>query len=141
MFQRKYQVKGEDVNAVMLMQNYAYVKYASKILETFLLSNGYSGLKLNQLNVFWQKSNEQLFKFKNLFFTHFFDVELEVLNDNYKNNKQQDLKITFFNDKNEKCAQITTSIIWHDLFSLKQINTPKRIEKYFTGLETFAEVV
>lgn len=72
MFQRKYQVKGEDVNDVMLMQNHAYVKYGSKIIEIFLLDIGYSKQKLQKLNVFWQKENEQLLKFDNLFFTQFF---------------------------------------------------------------------
>jgi acyl-CoA thioesterase FadM len=48
MFQRNYKVKGEDVNDFMVMQNAAFLKYSSKLLDTFLHENGFTGHKLNK---------------------------------------------------------------------------------------------
>ena len=45
MFTRTYTGKGEDVNDFMIMQNFAYLTYSSKILEAFLLEKGFSKLK------------------------------------------------------------------------------------------------
>ena len=137
MFQRKYQVKGEDVNDVMIMQNHAYVKYSAKIFETFLLNSGYSLQKLQQLNIFWQKENEQLFKLENLFFTQFFYVNLNFNSINSSGNNLE-LVISFYNEKFIKHAHIVTTIGWYDLFSLKKINTPKRLVKYFIPKESYS---
>ena len=60
MFIRTFKVKGEDVNDFMIMQNFAYLSYSSKLLEVYLLEKGYSQLKLNSLKIGWQKSNDRL---------------------------------------------------------------------------------
>ena len=78
MFQRNYKVKGEDVNDFMVMQNSAYLKYASIVMETFLFVNGFTKLKMNNLKVGLQKNNDQIIQQKQLLFTQPFITKLEL---------------------------------------------------------------
>ena len=66
MFTRNFRVKGDDVNDFMVMENAAFLTYSSKIVEVFLLDNGFSNLKLNSLKIGWQKSNDRLINQKRL---------------------------------------------------------------------------
>ncbi|MCL7754651.1 thioesterase family protein [Polaribacter sp. Z022] len=130
MFQRTYTVKGEYVNDFMVMQNFGYLKYASKIVETFLFVNGFSSLKMNTLKVGLQKNNDQIIHYQNLMFTQTFSVQLEFKTLGYCAQKMN-VEVHFYNDKKEKCATIKRELYWFDYNSWTTIIPPKNISKYF----------
>lgn len=139
MFQRKYSVKGEDVNDFMVMQNAAYLKYVSKLVETFLFNNGFSSSKMNSLKVGLQKNNDQI-KHKNyLMFTELFFVKLEFINLNYSSNRMN-IKVHFYNDKEELCTTVIRDLFWFNYTSWKTIKPPKTIAKYFLQNEELRQV-
>lgn len=139
MFQRIYTVKGEDVNDFMVMQNTGYLKYASKIVETFLFVKGFSNLKMNTLQVGLQKNNDQIIGYKNLMFTQTFIVKLQFKEIGICNQKMS-VAIHFYNLKEEICATVVRELSWFDYSSWTTIIPPKSISKYFLKSESFKRV-
>lgn len=139
MFQRNYKVKGEDVNDFMVMQNAAYLKYTSVILETFLFSKGLSKLKMNSLKVGLQKKNDVIFQHKPLFFTQAFSLNLEF-NEIVFTNQKMNVSLHFYNNKKELCTTITRELFWFDYTSWETISPPKTIIKYFASKENYRKV-
>lgn len=139
MFQRNYTVKGEDVNDFMVMQNAAFLKYASKLFDTFLFVNGFAKLKMNTLKVGLQKSNDSLENYKYLLFTQPFSIQLDFkeLGDCHK---KMCIEIRFFNDKKELCAIVYRELFWFDYTSWQSIKPPKTILKHFTNPTEFRQV-
>jgi len=140
MFQRIYTVKGEDVNDFMVMQNTGYLKYASKIVETFLYVKGFSSLKMNTLQVGLQKNNDQIMGYKNLMFTQTFIVRLQCKEIGFCNQKMS-VAIHFYNLKEEICATVVRELFWFDYSSWTTIIPPKAISKYFSQSEELKRVV
>ncbi|PQJ78360.1 thioesterase family protein [Polaribacter porphyrae] len=130
MFQREYTVQGTDVNDFMVMQSDAYLKYASKIVETFLFVKGYTKLKMNTLKVGLQKQSDQLNQNKPLLFTQKFTMLLEFKNIDYTLQKMTIL-VSFYNSKNEPVASLQREFSWFDYSSWQVITPPKVITKYF----------
>lgn len=130
MFQRNYTVKGKDVNDFMVMQNAAYLSYASKIVETFLFVNGFTNLKMNNLKVGLQKNNDQIKKTKNLMFTQSFSVFLICKEFGFSDQKMN-VEIHFYNNNKELCATVLRELFWFDYTSWQTINPPKVISKHF----------
>ena len=139
MFQRNFKVNGEDVNDFMVMQNFAYLKYSSKILEVFLLEKGFSKLKLNAMEITWQKSNEKLIKKSNLMFMQNFTVNLHF-DYNQNNDAETKIYILFYNSENTLIAEIQTTINFIDCNSWEFIKMPKQIAKHFSSNEVYLEV-
>ncbi len=140
MFVRNYKVKGEDVNDFMIMQNFAYLTYSSKLLEVYLLEKGFSKLKLNSLKIGWQKSNDRLINKKRLMFTDAFSVHLNVSNTNQKDHKTT-VAIDFYNAKNELCATLMTELQWLDYNKWEIISPPQKIAQYFIPQEILGRAV
>lgn len=139
MFQRSYKVKGEDVNDFMVMQNAAYLKYSSKILETFLFVKGFTKLKMNSLQVGLQKKNDQIIQHKPLLFTQAFTVDLECKSIAFSNHKMS-VSVHFYNAKKELCTTITRELFWFDYTLWQVISPPKTIAKYFMLDEVYSKV-
>ena len=139
MFKRKYTVKGEDVNDFMVMQNAAYLKYASKIVETFLFVNGFTSLKMNKSKVGLQKSNDQIKHFKNLMFTKPFSVEL-VCKEIGLCQQKMNVEIYFYNEKEELSTKVIRELFWFDYTTWQAIILPKAISKYFLQTESLKRV-
>lgn len=139
MFQRNYTVKGDDVNDFMVMQNAAYLKYSSKLLETFLFVKGFTKLKMNTLKVGLQKKNDQIQQYKPLLFTQSFSIELEFKNIVFSNNKMNVI-IHFYNQEKELCTTITRELFWFDYNSWQSISPPKTIAKYFIEEKGYRKV-
>ena len=139
MFQRTYTVKGEDVNDFMVMQNTGYLKYASKIVETFLFVNGFTNLKMNKLKVGIQKSNDQISSYKNLMFTQSFSVKLEFKGMGFCAQKMN-IAVHFYNDNEEVCATVIRELFWFNYNTWKTIIPPKAITKHFLQNENFKRV-
>jgi acyl-CoA thioesterase FadM len=131
MFSRSYSVKGEDVNDFMVMQNNAYLKYTTKLIDTFLYVNRFTKLKMNNLKVGLQNNNDKLQQFTPLLFTEQFSVKLQcklLCN----NSKKMNVEIYFYNNKEELCALVSREISWFN-YEVWQIETPpKKICNYFT---------
>ncbi|MFY0629240.1 MAG: hypothetical protein JXR05_02595 [Flavobacteriaceae bacterium] len=140
MFIRAFKVKGEDVNDFMVMQNFAYLSYSSKLLEVYLLEKGYSQLKLNSLKIGWQKSNDRLINKKHLMFTETFSVHLNFSEISMKENKMSVL-VDFYNAKNELCASLMTELQWFDYNAWKIITPPKKIAQHFYNPKEFRRAV
>ncbi|WP_439127424.1 thioesterase family protein [Polaribacter sp.] len=138
MFQRNYKVKGEDVNDFMVMQNAAFLNYASTIFDTFLYTNGFAKIKMNALKLGLQKVNDQQVHFKNLMFTQKFSTSLEF--------KQIDVsgkmfvEINFYNAKNELCVTLKRALFWFDYTSWSAVEPPKKIANYFIDKDTYLKV-
>ena len=139
MFQRIYTVKGEDVNDFMVMQNTAYLKYASKIVETFLFVNGFTSLKMNNSKVGLQKSNDQIICHHNLMFTQSFSVKLEF-KEIVVCTQKMNVAIHFYNEKDEICTTVIRELFWFDYTSWQTIMPPKSISKFFLQTENFKRV-
>ncbi|MFK8061242.1 MAG: thioesterase family protein [Polaribacter sp.] len=139
MFQRTYTVKGEDVNDFMVMQNTAYLKYASKLVETFLFVKGFSKLKMNTLKVGLQKKNDTIKQHHNLMFTQSFSVELKFKELGFCEQKMQ-IEVLFYNHKKELSALITRELFWFDYNSWQNIKPPKIICNHFTENTTYRKV-
>ena len=134
MFQRTYKVQGEDVNDFMVMQNRAYLKYASKIVETFLFVNGFTRLKMNKLQVGLQNSNDQITRQKNLLFTQGFSVKITFDTLSFCQQKMT-VTVAFFNQKEELCATVIRDLFWFDYKSWQAITPPKNLTEFFTNKE------
>lgn len=130
MFTRQYKVKGDDVNDFMVMQNAAYLKYGSKLLETFLFVNGFTNLKRNTLKVGIENRNDNLLQFKPLFFTNSFLMTISFKNVAYLSNKME-VEINFFNSKDELTATLHREILWFDYENFKPLTPPKKILNFF----------
>ena len=139
MFQRTYTVKGEYVNDFMVMQNIGYLKYASKIVDTFLFSKGFSSLKMNTLQVGIQKNNDQIIGYKSLMFMQPFLVRLQFKEIGFCNQKMS-VAINFYNLKEELCATINRELFWFDYNSWTTTIPPKAISKYFLQSENLKRV-
>lgn len=140
MFQRKYTVKGEDVNDFMLIENSAYLKYTSKLVETFLFVNGFTKLKMNSLKVGLQKKNDTIKQYKHLMFTEVFTVKLNFIALGMCEQKMN-IEICFYNQKNELCAVVKRELFWFDYTKWKTIEPPKVIGKYFTKKSSYGNAV
>ena len=139
MFQRNYTVKGSDVNDFMVMQNTGYLKYASKIVETFLFVNGFTSLKMNKLKVGIQKSNDQIISYKSLMFTQSFTVKLEFKEIGFCEQKMN-IAVHFFNNKEEICSTVVRELFWFNYSTWKTVVPPKAISKYFLQKDNFKRV-
>ncbi len=139
MFQRNYKVKGEDVNDFMLMQNAAYLKYSSKLLDTFLYYNGYTTVKLNKLKVGLEKKNDVIKQYKPLFFTQHFTIILECKK-SFRKDDEMIVGINFYNNQKELCASITRELFWFDYLNLQTISPPKGLVKFFTANSSYLKV-
>ncbi|WP_299014007.1 thioesterase family protein [uncultured Polaribacter sp.] len=132
MFQRNYTVKGEDVNDFMVMQNAAFLKYASKLFDTFLFVNGFAKLKMNTLKVGLHKSKDTLEQqHKYLMFTQPFSIQLDF-KEIESCNKKMFVDVQFFNNKKELCAVVKRELFWFDYSTWQVITPPKKILKHFT---------
>lgn len=132
MFKRNYTVKGEDVNDFMVMQNFAYLKYTSKLIEVFLLDRGFSTLKLNNLKIGWQKNNDQLKNARKLMFMESFSAVLEF--DTSRNlSDHTHVIVRFYNFEGELCSTVSTELHWVDYSNWEIIHPPKGIMKYFVN--------
>ena len=129
MFVRNYRVKGEDVNDFMVMQNFAYLSYSSKIIEAYLLENGFSQLKLNSLQIGWQKSNDQVRNKKNLMFAQNFSVRLNFGLNNGKDGIET--YVDFYNEKSELMATVFTNLHWIDYEQWECIHLPQKLSHLF----------
>ncbi|WP_299061679.1 thioesterase family protein [uncultured Polaribacter sp.] len=139
MFQRNYTVKGEDVNDFMVMQNRAYLKYASKIVETFLYVKGFTSLKMNNLKVGLQKTNDQVIQQNRLMFTQPFSVKLEFRELGFCAQKMN-IAIYFYNEKEQVCATVLRELFWFDYTSWTTKAPPKAISKYFLESNSLQKV-
>ena len=129
MFVRNYKVKGEDVNDFMVMQNFAYVSYSSKIIEAYLLENGFSQMKLNTLQIGWQKNNDHLRNKKQLMFAKKFSVRLNF--ERSSESQQTIACIDFYNEKEELAATLTTELQWMNYTNWECMTTPKNMLHLF----------
>jgi acyl-CoA thioesterase FadM len=139
MFIREYKVKGEDVNDFMVMQNEAYLKYTSKILETFLYVKGYTKLKMNSLKIGLQNRNSKLKQFDNLFFTQNFTIVLEFRKIDTILQKME-IVLNFYNKENSLITTIERDFFWFDYNILEVIAPPKVISKHFLMENEFRNV-
>ncbi|WP_288955895.1 thioesterase family protein [uncultured Polaribacter sp.] len=139
MFQRTYTVKGEDVNDFMVMENAAYLKYTSKLVETFLFVNHFTKLKMNSLKVGLQKKNDQIQQYKYLMFTQPFLVELNCKELGLCDQKMK-VEISFYNQQKELCALVTRELFWFDYTKWETVIAPKTIRRHFIEEKTYKKV-
>ncbi len=139
MFQRTYKVKGDDVNDFMVMQNAAFLNYASKIVETFLFTNGFTKQKMNALKVGLQENNDIITQYKPMLFTQSFSVKLEF-NSLGLCNQKMNIAIHFYNEKQELCTTVIREMYWFDYTSWITVSPPKTIAKYFLEKEQYKKV-
>jgi hypothetical protein len=124
---KNYVVTGEDVNDFMVMESAAYISYSVRLLYHFLFYNGFSKEKLNTLNLDLHEGDHELICYKDLMFTQHFFVELKHF---YIDDKIR-IKSSFFNSKNECCAEVTKEVEWFDPIRRQVIETPKQILLHF----------
>jgi hypothetical protein len=124
---KNYVVTGEDVNDFMVMESAAYISYSVRLLYHFLFYNGFSKEKLNTLNLDLHEGNHELICYNDLMFTQHFFVELKHF---YIDDKIR-IKSSFFNSKNECCAEVTKEVEWFDPIRRQVIETPKQILLHF----------
>lgn len=141
MFIKNFKVKGTDVNDFMVMENTAFLRYSSKIIEIFLMENGYSKLKLNTQKIGWQNRNDSLTNKKRLMFTETFSAQLLIDNISTSENYKSIVVIDFYNNKNELSATLTTELFWFDYATWQPISTPKRISNFFVESKQMREAV
>lgn len=128
--ERKYTVKGADVNDFMVMHNSAYLKCASKLINTFLFVNGFTSLRMNSLKVGVDAKNDALTIYKPLFFAQEYHIKLELNNFIETSNKMK-VTIQFINPQNELSANLTRELFWFDFKNWKTITPPNSLLKYF----------
>lgn len=131
MFEKLYKVRGIDVNGFMVMQNVAYITYATKLIEVFLTEKGYSKNKLDKLKIGLQKRNEQVCCVKPLMFNQFFTVSF-VVKDFVDNGNTLKIAVIFYNEKKEECTRVTTDFYWFDYQKWIPMLAPKKIIRHFT---------
>tara|TARA_R110001632_G_scaffold43376_6_gene110027 strand:+ start:27356 stop:27781 length:426 start_codon:yes stop_codon:yes gene_type:complete len=141
MFARNFKVKGEDVNDFMVMENASFLRYSSKIVEVFLLENGFSKLKLNSLKIGWQKSNDRLINQKRLMFTETFSVQLNIISSTSFEGNKKLVTVDFYNNRSELSATLITEICWFDYTTWETITPPKKIAQFFTETAKFKKAV
>lgn len=124
---KNYVVTGEDVNNVMVMESTAYISYTLRLLYRFLFDNGFSKEKLNALHLGFLEGNHELICYKNLMFTESFFIEMKHCYIDDKIN----IKSSFFNSKNECCAEVTKEVVWFDPVRREVIAAPKQILRHF----------
>ena len=139
MFQRNYTVKGEDVNDFMVMQNAAFLNYASKLFDTFLYANGFEKLKMNASKIGIQKSNDQIVHHTSLMFTQPFSISLNLKKLGLCNKKML-IEIYFHNQNNKLVTTVKRELFWFDYNSWQTIKPPKTISKYFLNTEIYRQV-
>ncbi|REG99529.1 hypothetical protein [Flavobacterium aquicola] len=127
MISKNYTVSGEDVNDVMIMESSAYNSYTIRLLYSFLFDNGFTREKLNSLNLGLQEGQEEFVCYKNLMFTESFFIEMKYC----KIDDKISVKSSFFNSKNEHCAEVTKELQWYDNFKKEVITTPVKIQNHF----------
>lgn len=135
MFKRTYQVKGEDVNDFMVMQHFAYLLYASRIVQVFLFEEGYSRQRLNNLKIGLEECGEELIHYKQLMFGQTFLAVLEFTPGTNSKLKVR-ANIRFFNARNELCAEVFTELQWFDYSYWRATIPPKNIRKHFIVQKT-----
>ncbi len=118
---------GEDVNDSMVMESAAYISYSVRLMYHFLFYNGFSKEKLNILNLGLHEGNHELICYKDLMFTQHFFVELK----HFSIDDKITIKSSFFNSKNECCAEVTKEVEWFDPIRREVIETPKQILMHF----------
>lgn len=128
---KNYNVSGEDVNDSMEMESTAYISYTLRLLYHFLFNNGFSKEKLNALNLILKEGNNELVCYKNLMFTESFFIELKYCHINEKIN----LKSSFFNSKQECCAEVFNEVEWFHQIQQEVIATPKKIFNHFNPVK------
>ncbi len=128
---KNYNVSGEDVNDNMEMESTAYTSYTLRLLYHFLFNNGFSKEKLNALHLGFKEGNNELVCYKNLMFTEPFSIELKYCHINEKIN----LKSSFFNSKQECCAEVFKEVQWFDHVQNQVIITPKKILRHFNPIK------
>ena len=136
MYQRTYRVKGEDVNDFMIMQNSAFLKYASQLLETFLFENGFTKKKLNAEKIGFDFKYDHLSNYKSLIFTNQFKINL-LFKSLEKNNHKMNVDFHFYNDNNELVVKLERTLFWFDYETLKNILPPLKIQSYFKTNDFF----
>lgn len=124
---KNYVVTGEDVNDFMVMESASYIAYTVRLLYHFLFCHGFSKEKLNTLHLVLQEGNHVLVCHKDLMFTEHFFVELKHCYIADKIN----IKSSFFNSKNECCAEVTKEVTWFDSLRGEVIDAPKQILRHF----------
>ena len=139
MFYRNYKVRGEDVNDFMVMQNFAYLSYSSKLIEVYLLEHGFSQLKLNSLQLGWQKSNDHLRNKKHLMFAKNFTARLNF--GESTRNKSTTVFIDFYDDQQELVATLTTELSWFDYEAWDFVSPPQQIANLFPRKTTLRRAV
>lgn len=139
MFVRNYKVKGEDVNDFMVMQNYAYLSYSSRMIESYLMENGFPKMKLNSLKIGWQKSNDRLQNKKQLMFTQSFSVRLNF--DSHFDGSSIKTYIDFYNERGELTTTLTTDLSWINYESWERIVTPHNMIHLFTTKSSYKKAV
>lgn len=140
MIQREYKVKGEDVNDFMVMQNFAYLRYTSKLIEIFLLEKGFSQMKLNNLKIGWEKNNDQLKNEKKLMFMEPFTALLEFdSSGNFGDHTK--VIVRFFDKEGSLCSVVTTELQWIDYSNWELIAPPKKIAHHFFNLPQYRKAV
>ena len=127
MIYRNYTVAGEDVNDTMMMENKAYVSYSIRLLYHYLFHNGFSRQKLTTLHLDLQENNHELVCYQNLMFTQPFLVLLK----HCRIDEKISIKTSFFNAKDECCAEVTATIECVDPISRESILVPKQILRHF----------
>ena len=137
MFQRKYTVKGEDVNDFMIMQNAAMLGYTTKLLDTFLFINGLTKEKLGKLNVGLEKRNDVIRTSKPLGFTQPFTLVF-AYNDLVVNHKAIFVKMHFLNENQEVCAEVTRELFWFDYKNWTEVKMPDKLLKSFQLKQHFS---
>ncbi|PAM93785.1 hypothetical protein B4N84_16050 [Flavobacterium sp. IR1] len=124
---KNYTVTGEDVNDFMVMESTAYISYSTRLLYHFLFHNGFSKEKLNALHLGFEEENNELVCYQNLMFTEPFLVEMKHCQIGDKIN----IRSSFFNAKNECCAEVIKEVQWVDHTRGQIITTPQQIRQHF----------
>ncbi|PWB27335.1 hypothetical protein [Flavobacterium sp. HTF] len=124
---KNYTVSGEDVNDIMEMESTAYIAYTIRLLYHFLFDNGFSREKLNALHLGLQEADNEFICYRNLMFTESFFVEMKHCQIDDKIN----IKSSFFNAKNECCAEVSKEVKWFDHTLGQIITTPAQIRRHF----------
>lgn len=124
---KSYTVTGEDVNDDMVMENTSYISYTLRLLYHFLFDSGFSKEKLNALHLEFQQEKTVLVLYKNLMFTESFTVKLRYC----QIDSSIVIESSFYNSKEECCAEVTKEIKWFDSKAMKVISTPVHIRKFF----------
>nr|WP_294786194.1 hypothetical protein [uncultured Flavobacterium sp.] len=124
---KNYTVTGEDVNDFMVMENTAYISYTLRLLYHFLFTSGFSKEKLNALHLGFQEQKTMLVLHKDLMFTESFTVKIKYC----RIDDTINIESSFYNSKEECCAEVTNEIKWFDTMRNEIIVTPSHILKHF----------